>query len=152
MGGFFGVAAKSSCVTDLFFGTDYHSHLGTRRGGMAVKGSQGVTRFIHDISNAQFRTKFEHDVTRMEGNTGIGVISDFEDQPLLVGSHLGTYAIVTVGVVRNLEALVKSSFQKKVTHFSEMSGATVNPTEVVATIGLPKEKLCTYCWDGVERT
>lgn len=134
MGGFFGVASKSNCVADLFFGTDYHSHLGTRRGGMAVKGAQGVTRVIHDITNAQFRTKFEHDVTRMAGNTGIGVISDFEDQPLLVGSHLGTYAIVTVGVVRNLEALVKASFRKKVTHFSEMSGASVNPTEVVATL------------------
>jgi amidophosphoribosyltransferase len=134
MGGFFGVTSETDCVTDLFFGTDYQSHLGTRRGGMAVRNCEGITRFIHDITNAQFRTKFEHDVDRMKGREGIGVISDFEDQPLLIGSHLGVYAIVTVGVVQNLVELTAKSFKKKVTHFSEMSGATVNPTEVVATI------------------
>ncbi|MBT4818036.1 MAG: amidophosphoribosyltransferase, partial [Lentisphaerae bacterium] len=82
MGGFFGVASKTDCVTDLFFGTDYHSHLGTRRGGLVVKNGADYTRFIHDITNAQFRSKFDHDIGRMKGNIGLGVISDYEDQPL----------------------------------------------------------------------
>ena len=89
MGGFFGVVAKDDCVGDLFYGTDYHSHLGTRRGGLAVKNDDGITRFIHDITNAQFRSKFEDDVPKMHGRRGIGVISDYEDQPLIIGSHLG---------------------------------------------------------------
>ncbi|NCC53690.1 MAG: amidophosphoribosyltransferase, partial [Spartobacteria bacterium] len=131
--GFFGVAAKDDCVSDLFFGTDYHSHLGTRRGGLAVY-NQGFTRFIHDISNSQFRSKFEHDISRMTGNLGIGVISDFEDQPLIIASHLGPYAIVTVGVVSNLEKLAHEAFKKRTTHFSEMSGGEINPTELIATL------------------
>jgi len=134
MSGIFGVASKEDCVHDLFFGTDYHSHLGTRRGGMAVRGRQGLTRFIHDITNAQFRSKFADDLTRMHGKRGIGVISDFEDQPLLIGSRLGTYAIVTVGVVQNLHALSRQIFQKGNCHFSEMSGTQINPTELVATL------------------
>jgi amidophosphoribosyltransferase len=134
MGGFFGVASTQDCVTDLFYGTDYHSHLGTRRGGMAVRGPKGYTRFIHDISNSQFRTKFEDDIRRMQGRTGIGVISDYEDQPLLIGSHLGVYAIVTVGVIRNADQLVSKAYGKRATHFSEMSGTEVNPTELVATL------------------
>lgn len=134
MGGFFGVVSKADCVADLFFGTDYHSHLGTMRGGMAVRELSVIKRTIHDITNAQFRTKFEDDVRGMRGSAGIGVISDFEDQPLLIGSHLGTYAIVTVGVVNNLSELVAKSYAKKHTHFSEMSGASINPTEVVATL------------------
>jgi len=133
MSGFFGVASNRDCVCDLFYGTDYHSHLGTRRGGLAVGNPSGITRFIHDITNAQFRSKFEVDITRMHGNRGIGVISDYEDQPLIVGSHLGAYAIVTVGAVRNAAALVRRAYAKGA-HFSEMSGGEVNPTELVATL------------------
>jgi len=88
VGGLFGVAAKTDCVSDLFYGTDYHSHLGTRRGGMAVKNSDGFIRFIHNIENAQFRSKFETDITKMSGPSGIGIISDYEDQPLLIRSQL----------------------------------------------------------------
>lgn len=134
MGGFFGVVAKQDAVADVFYGTDYHSHLGTMRGGMAVLENDEFTRHIHDITNAQFRSKFEDDIQGMHGNQGIGVISDFEDQPLLVGSHLGTYAIVTVGVVHNLEALTTRAYKKRTTHFSEMGGGGVNPTELVAAL------------------
>lgn len=134
MSGVFAVASHEDCTTDLFYGTDYHSHLGTRRGGLATRNGEGFTRFIHDITNAQFRSKFEHDIGRMKGNMGIGVISDYEDQPLIIGSHLGVYAIVTVGIVRNAEALARSAFGKRTTHFSEMSGGEINPTELVATL------------------
>ena len=134
MGGFFGVVSKSDCVNNLFFGTDYHSHLGTRRGGLAVRNADGYTRFIHDITNSQFRSKFEDDLRRMQGRIGIGAISDYEDQPLIIGSHLGTFAIVTVGVVQNLDALARRAFGTRSTHFSEMSGNEVNPTEMVATL------------------
>ena len=115
MGGIFGVVSTSDCVKDLFFGTDYHSHLGTMRGGMAVLNGVGFDRHIHDITNAQFRSKFETDVTQMSGKLGIGVISDFEDQPLLIGSHLGTYAIATVGVIQNATELANQSFKRKST-------------------------------------
>ncbi len=134
MGGFFGVVSKKSCTEDLFYGTDYHSHLGTMRGGMAVRSHEGIHRVIHDISNAQFRSKFEDDLSEMEGLMGIGVISDFEDQPLIIGSHLGKYAIVTVGVINNIDELVSNVFEKRAGHFSEMSGAEINPTEVVAML------------------
>lgn len=134
MGGFFGVVSTTDCVGDLFYGTDYHSHLGTRRGGLAVKNQGGFTRFIHDITNAQFRSKFETDITRMHGNKGIGVISDHDDQPLIIGSHLGVYAIVTVGNIRNAPALAERAFSKRTTHFSEMGGNEINPTELVATL------------------
>jgi len=134
MGGFFGVTSKSDCVNDLFFGTDYHSHLGTRRGGLTVQDGPGFTRVIHDITNAQFRSKFEDDVGKMEGNRGIGVISDYEDQPLLIGSHLGAYSIATVGVIQNLEELAARAFGRKTTHFSEMGGGEINPTELVAAL------------------
>ncbi|NLF39738.1 amidophosphoribosyltransferase [bacterium] len=134
MGGFFAVAAQDECIHDLFFGTDYHSHLGTVRGGMAVNTAGGITRSIHDITNAQFRTKFEHDLGRLSGRYGIGVISDYEDQPLIIGSHLGTYAICTVGRVNNARELAARAFELRTTHFSEMSGGEINPTELVATI------------------
>jgi amidophosphoribosyltransferase len=134
MSGFFAVASKGDCVQDVFYGTDYHSHLGTMRGGLAVRNAAGVTRFIHDITNSQFRSKFESDVLRMKGRRGIGIISDFEDQPLIIGSHLGVYAIVTVGVVQNLADLAGKAFGKRTTHFSEMTGGGVNPTELVATL------------------
>jgi amidophosphoribosyltransferase len=129
----FGVASGQDCVTDLFYGTDYHSHLGTKRGGLAVRGEGGFTRFIHDITSSQFRSKFEHDIGRMKGRAGVGVISDYEDQPLLISSHLGVYAIVTVGVVRNAADLVRKAVARG-THFSEMSGGEVNPTEIIATL------------------
>ncbi|HBC85483.1 MAG TPA: amidophosphoribosyltransferase [Lentisphaeria bacterium] len=134
MGGFFGVASKNGCTTDLFYGTDYHSHLGTMRGGLVVINNNGFTRSIHDITNSQFRSKFEDDIVKMNGNLGIGVISDNEDQPLIIGSHLGDYAIVTVGVIKNLDVLKKAAFKKRTTHFSEMSHGEINPTELVATI------------------
>ena len=133
MGGFFGVATADDCVRDLFYGTDYHSHLGTMRGGLAVLRDDGFTRFIHDITNAQFRSKFENDIPVMKGRRGIGVISDYEDQPLIIGSRLGVYAIATVGVVRNVDALADQAYGKT-RHFSEMTGSRINPTEVVATL------------------
>ncbi|RKZ10392.1 amidophosphoribosyltransferase [Candidatus Fermentibacteria bacterium] len=134
MGGFFGVVSKNSCTSDLFYGTDYHSHLGTMRGGLAVKSDEGIHRVIHDITNAQFRSKFEDDINDMDGTMGIGVISDYEDQPLIIGSHLGKYAIVTVGMISNIGDLVDTVFQNRTGHFSEMTGGEVNPTEVVAML------------------
>jgi amidophosphoribosyltransferase len=133
MGGFFGVVSQSDCTNDLFFGTDYHSHLGTRRGGMAMANGGAFKRFIHDITNSPFRSKFEHDLQRLSGRLGIGVISDYEDQPLLIGSHLGSYALVTVGVVRNAEELTRRAYAKGA-HFSEMTGNEVNPTELIAML------------------
>ena len=134
MGGIFGVASKHDCVLDLFYGTDYHSHLGTKRGGLAVKEESLFTRFIHNIENDQFRSKFEADIKNLRGKIGIGVISDNEDQPVLIHSHLGHYAIVTVGVIHNLDELAQSMFSKKSTHFAEMSGGEINPTEMVASL------------------
>ncbi len=134
MGGFFAVTSKGDCVRDLFFGTDYHSHLGTMRGGLATKNSGGIVRYIHDITNAQFRSKFEDDLPHLQGNRGIGVISDYDDQPLIVRSHLGTYAIVTVGVIQNLGELVATAFAERKAHLIEMSGETTNPTEVTALL------------------
>lgn len=130
MGGFFGVAAKEDCVFDLFFGTDYHSHLGTRRAGMAVYSKEeGYNRAIHNIENAPFRTKFDKDVNEMHGHLGIGCISDFEPQPLMVRSHHGTYAITTVGKINNTDAIIKDLFAKGHSHFLEMSGGDINATE-----------------------
>ncbi len=134
MGGLFGVASKSDCVFDLFFGTDYHSHLGTKRGGMVVHGESGFQRAIHNIENAPFRTKFEHDVDEMQGNLGIGCISDNEPQPLLVRSHLGNFAITTVGRINNANELVQRAFTEGTTHFLEMSGGDINATELTAAL------------------
>ena len=134
MSGFFGVVSKKDCVFDLFFGTDYHSHLGTRRGGMAVYGANGFNRAIHNIENSPFRTKFERDFDEMKGNIGIGCISDSEPQPLLVRSHLGNFAIATVGRINNIDALVQKAFQEGTTHFLEMSGGSINATELVASL------------------
>ena len=111
MGGFFGVASKRDCVLELFYGVDYHSHLGTRRGGMATHGEEGFNRAIHNIENSPFRTKFDHDVAEMKGNLGIGCISDFEPQPLLIQSHLGSFAITTVGKVNNYDELLKQLYE-----------------------------------------
>ena len=134
MSGFFGVASKNDCVLDVFFGTDYHSHLGTRRGGMAVYGENGFIRSIHNIENSPFRTKFDKDLDDFQGNVGIGCISDNEAQPLLVNSHLGSFAISTVGRINNLEALKAYCFEQGKTHFLEMSGGVINPTEMVAAL------------------
>ncbi len=135
MGGVFGIVSKDDCTSDLFYGTDYHSHLGTKRGGMAVVNpAGGFTRFIHNIENAQFRSKFDDDVQAMKGRMGIGCISDTEDQPLIINSHLGTFSIVTVGRVNNLDDLIQGIFQRRRTHFSEMSDSQANPTEVIAAL------------------
>lgn len=134
MGGVFGVASRNDCVFDLFYGTDYHSHLGTKRGGMAVYGESGFQRAIHNIENSPFRTKFERDVDEMSGNLGIGCISDTEPQPLIVRSHLGNFAITTVGRINNTEELVKEAFTNGTTHFLEMSGGDINPTELTAAL------------------
>ena len=141
MGGFFGVASKHDCVFDLFFGTDYHSHLGTRRGGMAVYGEAGFDRAIHNIENAPFRTKFDKDMREMKGYLGIGCISDYEPQPLIVRSHHGTYAITTVGKINNTDEITRIIFEKGNTHFLEMSGGDVKPTELVAAVINQKENL-----------
>ncbi|MDE6017068.1 MAG: amidophosphoribosyltransferase [Acetatifactor sp.] len=142
MGGFFGVAAKEDCVFDLFFGTDYHSHLGTRRAGMAVYDDEsGYDRAIHNIENSPFRTKFDKDVNSMKGRMGIGCISDYEPQPLIVRSHHGTYAIATVGKINNTEDILKELFAKSHSHFLEMSGGDINATELVAAIINQKDNL-----------
>ena len=134
MSGFFGVVSKSDCVIDLFFGTDYHSHLGTKRGGMAVFNGYGFNRSIHNIENSPFRTKFERDVEDFGGCSGIGCISDTEPQPLLVNSHLGSYAITTVGRINNIEDLREECFSGGKIQFMEMSNGVINPTELVAAI------------------
>ena len=134
MGGFFGVAGKTDIVDDLFYGTDYHSHLGTKRGGLAVGNGAAIVRYIHNIENAQFRSKFGEDIGKLHGTRGIGVISDYEDQPLLIRSHLGNFSIATVGVIKNIDELVARAFKGKCLHFSEMRGGEINPTELVAAI------------------
>lgn len=134
MGGIFGVVSKKDCTLDLFFGIDYHSHLGTKRGGMAVYGPDGFNRSIHNIENSPFRTKFEHDVAELNGNMGIGCISDTDPQPLLIQSHLGSYAITTVGKINNEQELIKYVYEKGHTHFLEMSGGHINCNELVATL------------------
>ena len=135
MGGLCGVVAEKDCVSDLFFGTDYHSHLGTHRGGMAVLGASGFQRSIHNIQNSPFRSKFEHDLPRFEGRAGIGVISDTDPQPLVMCSKLGTFAIATVGLVANIEELKKELFLSNSAQlqFSTTSGM-VGPTEVVSAL------------------
>ncbi len=141
MGGFFGVVSKQDCVTDLFFGVDYHSHLGTRRGGMAVYSDGGFERSIHNIENSPFRTKFERDVLDMHGRMGIGCISDSEPQPLIVRSHLGSYAITTVGRINNEKELAEKAMASGGAHFLEMSGGKVNATELVAALINQKDDL-----------
>ena len=134
MGGFFGIASKSDCVMKLFFGVDYHSHLGTRRGGMALYGEEGFQRVIHNIQNAPFRTKFDADLDNLKGNIGIGCISDNEAQPLLINSILGSYAISTVGKINNLDELRDECFKNGRVQFIEMNKGLINPTEMVAAL------------------
>lgn len=135
MGGFFGVASKQDCVLDLFFGVDYHSHLGTRRGGMLLyDDEQGYQRQIHNIENTPFRTKFEKDLIDFHGNTGIGCISDSDPQPLLVRSHLGLYAITTVGIINNSNDLIQKYFSDHRHQFMAMSSGKINQTELIAAL------------------
>ena len=141
MGGFFGVASKNDCTLELFYGVDYHSHLGTRRGGMATHGSGGFNRAIHNIENSPFRTKFERDVEEMKGNLGIGCISDYEPQPLLIQSHLGSFAITTVGKINNMDELLKAVYENGHTHFQEMSTGQINATELVASLICKKDTI-----------
>ncbi len=146
MGGFFGVVSKKDCVFDLFFGIDYHSHLGTRRGGMTVYGDNGFNRSIHNIQNAPFRTKFDKDIQEMSGKMGIGCISDYEPQPLLVRSHHGTYALTTVSKINNMDEIIKKLFENGHAHFLEMSGGDINATELIAALINQKENLI----DGIK--
>lgn len=141
MGGIFASALKEDCVFDLFFGTDYHSHLGTRRAGMAVYGKDGFDRAIHNIENSPFRTKFENDVKKMQGYMGIGCISDYDPQPLIVRSHHGTYALTTVGRINNSNTLSEHILRRGGTQFLEMSGGNINATELVAALINEKDNL-----------
>lgn len=133
MGGLFGVVSKKDCVSDLFYGTDYHSHLGTRYGGMAVRGENGIKRAIHSIENSYFRTKFEPELPGFQGQAGIGVISDTDPQPRFMGSHLGTFGIVTVGKINNMEALVRRAYAGR-RYFTDSTGGAINPTEMMANL------------------
>ncbi|MDR0293015.1 MAG: amidophosphoribosyltransferase [Oscillospiraceae bacterium] len=134
MGGIFGVCSSDECATDLFFGTDYHSHLGTRRGGMAVCDGKHFTRAIHNIENTPFRTKFESDISELKGNTGVGCISDSDPQPIVLHSRIGVFAVVTVGRINNKWQLAEQLITRDNAHFSEMSGGRVNDTELVASL------------------
>ena len=139
MGGFFGVASKEACNLDLFYGTDYHSHLGTRRGGMATYGSDGWKRAIHNIENSPVRTKFEKDVDTMKGNIGIGCISDYDPQPILIQSHLGCFGITTVGKINNADQLIRNLYENGHTHFQSMTSGQINSTELVAALICKKD-------------
>lgn len=146
MGGFFGVTSREDCVFDLFYGIDYHSHLGTRRAGMAVYDDKnGFDKAIHNIENTAFRTKFTDESNSMHGKSGIGCISDFEAQPILIRSHHGTYAITTVGKINNMEEIAENIIDKH-THFFEMQNGTINQTELVAAIINQKENFI----DGIK--
>ena len=140
MGGLFGIVSKDDCVNDLFYGTDYHSHLGTRRGGLALSNAQGFTRSIHSLENAYFRSKFESDLPQLHGNIGIGVISDNDAQPIIISSHLGTFALVTVAKIKNLDAL-SAAFYRKKKHFAETGKGGINPTELVAMLICEEETI-----------
>jgi amidophosphoribosyltransferase len=142
LGGFFGAISKRDCVLDIFFGVDYHSHLGTRRGGMIVYDQKdGFQRQIHNIENTPFRTKFEKDVAKFHGASGIGCISDTDPQPLLVRSHLGLFAITTVGIINNAETLVQEYFGRQGSQFMAMSSGAVNATELTAALINQKDNL-----------
>ena len=135
MGGFFGVISRKNCKYDVFFGTDYHSHLGTKRGGLAFYDEEkGFQRQIHNIENTPFRTKFEGDLSKMNGTIGIGSISDTDPQPLLVRSHLGMFAISTIGIIKNAEELVDKTFNGPGNQFMAMSSGAVNSTELTAAL------------------
>ena len=146
MGGFFGVASKGNCTLDLFYGVDYHSHLGTRRAGMALYGEGGFDRAIHNIENSPFRTKFEKDADEMKGKLGIGCISDYEPQPLLIQTHFGSFAICTIGKMNNAEQLIQKVYNEGHSHFQQMSGGQINATELVASLICKQDNLV----DGIK--
>ena len=126
MGGFFGITSRTDCMTDVFFGVDYHSHLGTRRGGMAAYDAEiGLQREIHNIENSPFRTKFEHVLEEMKGNAAIGCISDSDPQPLLISSCIGTFAITTVGLINNSKELIDQYLSFSGGHFNAMTGSKI---------------------------
>ena len=133
MGGFFGVASKKNCIGDIFYGTDYHSHLGTKFGGMAVVDeNNNIFKRSHSIANAQFRSRFDEDIEDFKGNVGIGCISDFERQPVTVTGPLGSYAIVTVGKITNSASILKAAFEDNRTHFTDCTDNEVSQTELAA--------------------
>ena len=146
MGGFFGATSRRNCILDVFFGTDYHSHLGTRRGGMAAWDKDvGMQREIHNIQNSPFRTKFEGILNEMTGTAAIGCISDTDPQPLLIRSRLGVYAICTIGVINNAEDLINTHLAYSGGHFDSMTGGKVNSNELIAAIIDQKENFA----DGI---
>ncbi len=147
MGGFFGAVSKENCIRDVFFGTDYHSHLGTKRGGIAVCDSTGkIVKKIHDITNSPFRSKFDDDIEDFSGVAGMGIISDYDDQPLTMFSHLGNYAIATVAKINNIKELTKLMFENGTSHFSELLDGEVTPTEITAALINKKETIA----EGIE--
>lgn len=141
MSGLFGVVSKKNCIVDVFFGTDYHSHLGTRRAGIAMFDGERFDRSIHNIENTPFRTKFDKDVKEMEGIMGIGCISDYEPQPLIIRSHHGTFAITTISKINNKDEIIEEIYANGNVHFLEMSGGEINSTELVATLINQKENI-----------
>ena len=147
MGGFFGTVAKASCVADLFYGTDYNSHLGTKRGGLAtyVKEEAVFKRSINNLECTYFRTKFEDELDKFKGNSGIGIISDTDPQPLILNSHLGRFAIVTVAKIVNLQELEAQLLEQNM-HFAELSSGKTNQTELIALLLIQ----CTYFVEGIE--
>ncbi|MBQ5360761.1 MAG: amidophosphoribosyltransferase, partial [Lachnospiraceae bacterium] len=135
MGGFFAAASREACIFDLFFGTDYHSHLGTRRAGMVTYDpEEGFNRAIHNIENSPFRTKFDKEFNEMKGNIGIGCISDYDPQPLLVRSRHGSYAILTVGKINNINELTEEILNEGSTHFFVQSHEVINTSELTAAL------------------
>jgi amidophosphoribosyltransferase len=140
MGGFFGITSKNDCMMDVFFGVDYHSHLGTRRGGMAAYDKEiGLQRKIHNIENSPFRTKFEHIFEEMFGTSAIGCISDSDPQPMLIRSHHGTYALCIIGIINNANEIIDNYLASTGGHFDAMTGGNVNSTELVAALINQKE-------------
>lgn len=134
MSGFFGCVSRKECVADVFYGTDYHSHLGTKKAGMAFYNGQDFVRSIHSIESAYFRNKFEPELERFKDSyLGIGVISDLESQPITVTSHLGRFSVVTVGRIDNIDEIAEKLLAEKI-HFAELSGSSINPTEVVSIL------------------
>ena len=147
MGGFFGVASKNSAISDIFFGTDYHSHLGSHRAGVATFDSEnGLQRIIHNIENTPFRAKFEKIFEEMSGNSAIGCISDNDPQPLLIRSKIGSFAICVIGIVNNAQQLIDEYLFNHYGHFDSMTGGKVNTTELVASLISQKDNFV----DGIK--
>ena len=145
MGGFFGTISKTDCVNDLYYGTDYHSHLGTKRGGLATVNNNIFTKAIHSLENSYFRTKFEPGLSKFKGNSGIGVISDTESQPIIINSHLGKFAIVSVSKIANIEELTERALKRK-DHFAEAGSGKTSPSELIAMLINEKDTI----EDGIE--